>query len=78
MITLIKSLPDNIIGCRYKGQVTDAYSESVLFPAVVTAFKKNKKLKVLLQLSENFEGFNFGALKDDVEVGLKYFASWKK
>lgn len=78
MITLIKNLPDNIIGCRYEGQVTAADYESVLFPAVATAFKKNKKLKVLWQLAENFEGFNFDALKDDIEVGLKYFANWEK
>lgn len=78
MITLIKNIPDDIIGFSYDDEVTAADYETVVFPRVEAAEKKNKDLKVLLRLSENFTGFNLGAMKDDLEIGLKYFRDWKK
>lgn len=78
MITLIENMPDSIIGYRYEDEVTAADYETVVFPAVDAAVKKSKDLKVLCQLSENFKGFKLGALKDDMEIGLKYFKDWKK
>jgi hypothetical protein len=78
MITLIKNIPDNIIGFRYEDHVTAEDYEIVLFPAVNVAKKKSKDLKILCQLADNFKGFSLGALKDDMEVGLKYFRDWKK
>ena len=29
-------------------------------------------------MAESFKDFNLGALKDDVEIGLKYYRDWKK
>jgi hypothetical protein len=77
-IAKIENLPDDIIGYTYNGEVTAADYESVLFPAVEAAVKKSKNLKVLCQLGDDFKHFNFGALKDDLELGLKYFKDWKK
>lgn len=62
----------------YDDEVTAADYETVVFPVVEAAVKKNKDLKVLLQLGENFTGFKLGAMKDDMEIGLKYFRDWKK
>lgn len=78
MITLIKNIPDDIIGFSYDEEVTGADYETVVFPAVEAAEKKSKDLKVLIHLSENFTGFKLGALKDDLDIGLKYFRDWKK
>ena len=78
MITLIKNLPDDIIGYSYDDEVTAADYEKVLFPAVEAAIKKSKDLKILCRLGENFKGFKLGALKEDIEIGLKYFKDWKK
>lgn len=78
MITLIKNIPDDIVGFSYDGEVTAADYETVVFVAVEAAVKRSKELKVLLQLGVNFKGFKLGALKDDMEVGLKYFRDWKK
>lgn len=78
MIALIKNMPDNIVAFRYDDEVTATDYETVLFPAVEAALRKSKNLKVLWQLGENFKGFKLGALKDDMELGLKYFRDWKK
>lgn len=78
MITLIENIPGDIIAFRYDGEVTATDYETILFPAVEAAFKKSKALKALCQVGENFKGFKLGALKDDMELGLKYFRDWKK
>ena len=78
MITLIKNMPDNIVGYKYDGEVTATDYEKVLFPAVKAASEKSKSLKVLCQLGKNFKGFKLGALEDGMEIGLKYFKDWEK
>ena len=78
MITRIENLPENIIGLKYEGQVTAADYESVIFPALETTSAKSEGLKILCQLTDNFKGFNLGALKDDFEIGIKYYKDWKK
>lgn len=77
MITRIENLPVGIIGFKFEDEVTAADYESVLFPLVEAAIKESKNLKVLCQI-ENVIGFKFGALKDDMEIGFKYFRDWKK
>ena len=78
MITLIKNIPDDIVGFSYDDEVTAADYETVVFPAVEAAVKKKIDLKVLLRLGVSFKGFKLGALKDDMEIGIKYFKDWKK
>lgn len=78
MIALIENMPDDIVAFKCENEVTATDYETVLFPAVEAASKKSKDLKVLWQMGENFKGFKFGALKDDMELGLKYFRDWKK
>ena len=78
MITIIKNLPDDIVGLLYDDEVTATDYETVLFPAIEAALKKSKDLKVLCRLGENFKSFKLGALKDDMEIGLKYYRDWKR
>ncbi len=78
MISIIKKLPDMIIGFKYEGKVTAKDYESILFPAIESTFEKNKDLKILCQIAKNFEGFKVDALIDDAKLGIKYFRNWKK
>ena len=78
MITLIENLPENIVGLKYEGHVTAADYESVIFPALERASGESKDLKILCQLTDKFKGFDLGALKDDFEIGIKYFRNWNK
>lgn len=78
MITLIKDLPADIIGFKFKGKVTAKDYESVLMPAFKAAAKRSKELKVLWQMTKSFESFTMGAAWDDMQIGLKYFRDWKK
>ena len=78
MITVMQNLPENIIGFKYESQITAEDYESVLFPLFEAASKKYKELNVLCQLSESFKGFKLGALKDDFQIGVKYFSRWNK
>ena len=78
MISIIKELPNNIIGFRCKGKVTAKDYESVLYPAFEKALKKSKKLKVLWQMDESFKRFSLDAAKDDMQMGIKYYHAWER
>ena len=78
MIALIKDLPENIVGFKYSGEVTDTDYESVLFPTIRNADIKNNHLNILCKIEDDFTGFNLGAMKDDFELGFKYFKDWGK
>ncbi len=78
MITIIKNLPAPIIGFKYEGKVTAKDYETVLYPAFRRTLKLKKKLRVLCQMEKSFDGFSFGAAKDDMQMGLKYFHDWEK
>ena len=77
MITIIKNLFYDIVGFRYD-EVTATDYETVLFPAKEAALKRNKNLKVLCRLADNFKCSKLGALKDDLEMGWRYLMGWKK
>lgn len=78
MISIISKLPENIVGFKYDGKVTAKDYESILFPAIESAFGKSKDLKMLCQMADSFEGFKAGAIMDDIQLGIKYFRDWKK
>lgn len=78
MITLIKDLPDNIIGFKYEGEITSDDYETVLYPAIEAGLKRSKELRVLCQMAEDLEEIDFGAAWDDTKIGLRYFKDWEK
>ncbi len=78
MIKPIENLPDNIIGFRYEGEVTNEDYKTVLYPVVEAALKKTKELKMLLEITESFAKFTLHAAWDDAAIGFKYFRDWKK
>ena len=78
MITLIENLPRNIIGFKYDEEVTADDYETILFPAFEVASANMEHFNVLCELGENFTNIKPGAIKDDLEIGLRYFRKWKK
>ena len=78
MVTITKNLPEDIVGFKYDEHVTKEDYENVLFPLFKTALEKSKDLKVLCEVADSFKDFNLGAIKDDMEIWLKYYTDWKK
>lgn len=78
MVEKIPDLPDNVLGFTAKGKVTANDYESVIMPAVEALFSRQRKVRFLYHLGEDFTGFEAAAVWDDMKLGLKHLAGWER
>ncbi len=78
MIERIQDLPENILGFMAKGEVTGDDYESVMIPAVEEMLTRQKKLRLLYCLGEDFSGFEMKAMWDDARIGMRHFTAWER
>lgn len=78
MIELIPGLPPNVLGLTAKGTVTAADYESVIIPAVEGAFARQKRIRFLYHLGQDFSRFEAGAMWDDAKIGFKHITGWER
>jgi len=77
MLTLIKDLPENVLGVSAQGEVSGFDYENILIPAVENKLKVRRKIRLLYYLSPHFDGFDLNAAID-AKMGMKHFASWER
>ena len=78
MLERMQGLPDNVLGFEAKGEVTGADYESVLIPAVEEMFSRQKSLRFMYCLGDEFTGFDVKAIWDDAKVGLQHLTAWER
>lgn len=78
MIELMPNLPDNIIGLTGSGRVTASDYEEVLIPAIESALKKHKKLRLLYEFASDFTGYAPDAVWDDMKLSIEHINAWEK
>lgn len=78
MVEVTFDTKSNIIQCRLSGVVSAEDYEKVLIPAITKHFEKNKTLKVLYYVDENFDSYELKAMYDDAKIGMKFFFQWEK
>ena len=78
MLERIEGLPDNVLGFTAKGEVTGSDYETVLIPAVEDMFARNRKVRFLYHIGEDFSGFDARAMWDDAKVGLQHLSGWER
>lgn len=78
MIELMEDLPDHVLGFKVSGTVTADEYESVVIPAVEAFFLVQPKAHFMYCFSTDFEGFEAGAVWDDVRLGLRHISGWEK
>ena len=78
MLERMQGLPDNVLGFDAKGDVTGADYESVLIPAVEEMFSRQKSLRFMYCLGDEFTGFDAKAIWDDAKVGLQHLTAWER
>ena len=78
MVEQIPDLPDNVLGFAAKGTVTAEDYESVIIPAVEALFARQRKVRFLYHLGEDFSGFEAAAMWDDTKLGLKHLSGWER
>ena len=78
MIEILETFPDNVLAVRASGEVTKGDYDDILMPAARAAFEKNAKLRVYYETAPDFSGFTFGAMGDDMMLGLSYLTRWER
>ena len=78
MMKLLTNLPDHVVGVSATGQIDAKDYETVLIPAIDSALQKHKRIRVLYQLTTDFEGFTTGAMWDDAKLGLAHLRAWER
>ena len=78
MIERIEDLPENVVGFRASGRVTEQDYESVIIPAVERASRGNVEIRLLYQLSPDFEGFDPRASWTDPRVEVRHRTPWSR
>jgi hypothetical protein len=78
MIEHLKNFPDSVLAFVCKGHVTKADYDAVLVPAVITALKKQDKVRLYYETAADFVGIDPGAIWEDFKVGMEHLARWER
>jgi hypothetical protein len=78
MFEPIDDLPNGVIGFRARGRVTGADYASTLAPALEQATADGRKVRLLLELGEGFEGYDMSAMMADTGLGAHHLSSFEK
>ncbi|MCB9988968.1 MAG: STAS/SEC14 domain-containing protein [Rhodospirillales bacterium] len=78
MLTLMKDVPENVLGVVAEGMVTAHDYETVLIPAVEERLEKQDKVRVLYVTAADFQGYDAGAMWDDAKLGLSHLTAWER
>jgi SpoIIAA-like len=78
MIEQLSGFSGNVVAFRCSGRVTKADYDSVLVPAVVDALRTHDKVRLYYETSEDFAGFEAGAMWVDFKIGVKHWMRWER
>ncbi len=78
MIELIPDIADNVVALKGTGKITGDDYEQVIIPAIEKKLKTYDKIRMFVQLTPTFSGFDAKAMWDDARVGLKNLSHFEK
>ena len=67
MIEILPGSHDNVLGIKASGKVTDADYKNVIIPALDDLLSRYDKANFVYYLSDEFKGFELGAMWDDLK-----------
>jgi hypothetical protein len=81
MIEPIQDMPAGAIGFDFTGKISRRDYDEVLIPALQAAFE-GKEVRCLCVLGPDFDGYEAGAVWEDVKTGAKFgvghLSAWKR
>jgi len=78
MIEHLKTFPDNVLAFVCHGHVTKADYDEVLVPAVMSALKRQDKIRLYYETAPDFTGIQPGAMWEDFKVGIEHLTRWER
>jgi len=78
LIRPISDLPGNVLGFELVGRITTEDYREALDPILEQAAQHGQKMRVLVVLGPEFEGFEGGAILEDARLGLRTWSAWER
>jgi hypothetical protein len=78
MIEVLSGFPEYVVAVRVHDQATDKDNDETLLPAIHAAFTRDEKISLYFELAADFNGIDFGAVLEEVGVGVAYLTRWKR
>lgn len=78
MIQHLQDLPDNIVGFKAVGEITEKDFTDIVVPKVKELIEKTDKLNYLLVLETELSNFTVGAWMKDAMMGIKHLTKWNR
>ena len=78
MLTLLDGLGDDVVAVRGTGLVTADDYKTVLTPAISATTAGGRKVRLLLDYGEGFEGYDTGAMLSDSVFGAGHLVSFER
>lgn len=75
---LLDGFPDNVIAIRAVGEVTSRDYEDRLIPLVRKKARTHGKVRLMMQLGNDFEKYSMGAMWDDARLGLTNWRNFER
>ena len=77
MLEALKGFPENTVAFAARGRLTQSDYRTVLVPAVETALKTHKKLRVYFEIGSDFAGIDPSAVWEDFKIGFRHWLRWE-
>ena len=78
MIQYLQNLPENIVGFKAVGEITEKDFSDTVMPKVKELIDTTDKLNYLLILETELSNFTIGAWMKDVMMGIKHLTKWNR
>lgn len=78
MIEVSPESHGNLLVLKAVGKLTDHDYKAVLIPDLETVIRKHGKARLLLDISEDFQGWEAAAMWDDASFGLAHRKDFEK
>lgn len=78
MISVMKGLPENVVGFTASGEVTTDDFRNVLRPEVERFMQEHSDLNYVLEMNAVLKNFSAGAWFQDAMLGIKYLTKWNR
>ncbi|MGK2955946.1 MAG: STAS/SEC14 domain-containing protein [Solirubrobacterales bacterium] len=72
VITVRTDMPEGVLGFDISGEVTRADYDDVLMPLIIEHIESGEKVRALVQIGPDFEGYEAGAVWEDVKAGGEF------
>jgi hypothetical protein len=70
--------PDNVLAIRATGTIEKRDYTEVLEPAVHAMLTQHDKLRVVIVLGDDVEGYAFSAGWEDAKLGITHITKWER